>query len=77
MMIYIVSNTKVGAAKDHGENYMKVKPPLVRHLQPNRLLCVSIPETLLHLTLKRQADISADSFAQFFAVFSLVLQEFD
>ena len=31
-------NAKVGAAKDHGENYMKVRPPLVHHLQRNRLL---------------------------------------
>ena len=34
----IIPNTKVGAAKDHGENYMKVKPHLVRHLLRNRLL---------------------------------------
>ena len=33
----IVSNTKVSTAKDHGENYMKVRPPLVHHLQRNRL----------------------------------------
>ena len=26
-------------------------------------LCVSIPETLLHVTLKRRAEISADIFA--------------
>ena len=25
-------------AKDHGKNYMKVTPPLVRYLQCNRLL---------------------------------------
>ena len=30
--LHIIPNTKVGAAKDHGENYMKVRPPLVRHL---------------------------------------------
>ena len=30
--LYISSNTKVSAAKDHGKNYMKVRPPLVRHL---------------------------------------------
>ena len=28
----IVSNAKVGAAKDHGENYRKDSPPLVLHL---------------------------------------------
>ena len=27
----IMSNTKIGAAKDLGENYMKVRPPLVKH----------------------------------------------
>ena len=30
--LYILSNTTDGAAKDHGENYMRVRPPLVRHL---------------------------------------------
>ena len=34
----ILPNTKVSTAKDHGENYMKVRPPLVRHLLLNRLL---------------------------------------
>ena len=37
--LYILSNTKVAAAKDHDENYMKIRLPLVRHrLQRNRLL---------------------------------------
>ena len=36
--LHTLPNTKVGTAKDHGENYMKVRPPLVRHLLPNRLL---------------------------------------
>ena len=31
-------NKKVSGAKDHGENYIKVRPPLVRHLLRNRLL---------------------------------------
>ena len=35
--LHIIANTKVGAAKDHGENYMKVKPHLVCHLLRNRL----------------------------------------
>ena len=30
--LQILSNTKVSAAKDHGENYMNVRPPLVHHL---------------------------------------------
>ena len=27
-----LTNTKIDAAKDHGKNYMEVRPPLVRHL---------------------------------------------
>ena len=30
--LHTIANTKVGASKDHGENYMKARPPLVRHL---------------------------------------------
>ena len=30
--LHILPNTKVSFAKDHGKNYMKVRPPLVRHL---------------------------------------------
>ena len=30
--LHIQPNTEVSAAKDHGKNYMKVRPPLVRHL---------------------------------------------
>ena len=30
-------NEKVSGAKDHGKNYIKVRPPLVRHLLRNRL----------------------------------------
>ena len=30
--LHILSNTKVGASKDPGKNYIKVRPPLVRHL---------------------------------------------
>ena len=29
--LHTLSNGKVGAAKDRGENYMKVRPPLVRY----------------------------------------------
>ena len=30
--LHILSNTKVSAAKDYGENYMEVRPPQVCHL---------------------------------------------
>ena len=36
--LYILPNKKVSAAKDHGENYMNDKKPLVRHLLRNDLL---------------------------------------
>ena len=32
-------------------------------------LCISIPETLLHVTLKRRAEISADIFARLLRYF--------
>ena len=35
---HILSNTEVSAAKDHGQNYMKVRAPLVHHLLRNCLL---------------------------------------
>ena len=34
-------------------------------------LCISIPETLLHVTLKRRAEISADIFARLLQYFFL------
>ena len=34
-------------------------------------LCISIPETLLHVTLKRRAEISADIFARLLRYFFL------
>ena len=42
-----------------------------------QFLCVSIFETLLHVTLRGRGEISADIFAGLFAVVPLVLQEFD
>ena len=36
--LHVLPNTKVSTAKDHGKNYMKVRPPMVRHLLRNRLL---------------------------------------
>ena len=39
----ISSNTKVNLAKDHGENYMTLRPLLARHLLRNRLFhCMHI-----------------------------------
>ena len=34
-------NKKVSGAKNHGENYIKVRPPLIRHLLRNRLLALA------------------------------------
>ena len=34
-------------------------------------MCISIPETLLHVTLKRRAEISADIFARLLRYFFL------
>ena len=31
-----------------------------------QVLCISIPRTLLHVTLKKRAEISADIFARLF-----------
>ena len=42
--LYILPNKKASAAKYHGENYMKDRPPLVRHLLRNRLLFARIPK---------------------------------
>ena len=36
--LHSLPNKKVSGAKDHGKNYIKVRPPLVRHLLGNRLL---------------------------------------
>ena len=36
-----------------------------------QFLCISIPETLLHVTLKRRAEISADIFARLLRYFFL------
>ena len=39
--LHILPNTEVSTAKDHGKNYMKVGPPMVRHLLRNRLFKLS------------------------------------
>ena len=36
--LYILPNKKGGVAKHHGKNYMRDRPPLVRHLLRNDLL---------------------------------------
>ena len=35
--LHSLPNKKVSGAKDHSKNYIKVRPPLVRHLLRNRL----------------------------------------
>ena len=35
--LHSLPNEKASGAKDHGKNYIKVRPPLVRHLLRNRL----------------------------------------
>ena len=35
--LYTLSNIKVSAAKDHGENNIKLTPSLIHHLLRNRL----------------------------------------
>ena len=38
--LHSLPSKKVSGAKDHGKNYIKVRPLLVRHLSRNRLLVV-------------------------------------
>ena len=38
--LHSLPNKKVSGAKNHGKNYIKVRPPLVRHLFRNRLLLI-------------------------------------
>ena len=35
--LHSLPNKKVSGARDHGKNYIKARPPLVRHLLRNRL----------------------------------------
>ena len=35
--LHSLPNGKVSGAKDHGENNIKVRPPMIRHLLRNRL----------------------------------------
>ena len=36
--LYSLPNKNVSSAKDHGKNFIKIRPPLVRHLLRNHLL---------------------------------------
>ena len=40
--LHTLPSTKVSTTKDHGENYMKVRPPLIRHLLLNHLFTIGI-----------------------------------
>ena len=40
--LHSLPTTKISGAKDHGKNYIKVRPPLVRHLLRNRLYHIII-----------------------------------
>ena len=50
--LHSLPNKKVSGAKDHGKNYIKVRPPLVRHLLCNRLLSLRHLETFWHIREK-------------------------
>ena len=52
--LHTLPNKKVSLAKDHGKNYIKVRPPLVGHLFRNRLLKIS-RETTYFVVLALQA----------------------
>ena len=58
--LHSVPNKKVSGAKDHGKNYIKVRPPLVRHLLRNRLftICISVtpfqPQLLRYLVQRQE-----------------------
>ena len=49
--LHSLPNKKVSGAEDHGKNYIKVKPPLVRHLLRNRLLESVIHPSVIALAL--------------------------
>ena len=38
-MSFIAYQIKISGAKDHGKNYIKVRPPLVRHLALSSIIC--------------------------------------
>ena len=60
--LHTLPNTKVSAEKDHGESYMNVRPPLVRHLLRNPLLlCLIVAKVnfnkVYHLNISHQLYI--------------------
>ena len=56
--LHSLPNKKVTGAKDHGKNYIKVRPLLVRHLLRNRLLetILGDPEKDSSLTKNQTKD---------------------
>ena len=59
--LHSLPNKKVSGAKDHGKNYIKVRPPLVSHLLRNRLSLqaeksckISCKEGMLHAVIYLQ-----------------------
>ena len=55
-------NKKVSGAKDHGKSYIKVRPPLVRHLLRNCLLHKNVPSLLLLNMLQHYTHLSGRTF---------------
>ena len=49
--LHSLPNKKVSGAKDHGKNYIKVRPPLVRHLLRNRLFSKSVLDVKMRLVV--------------------------
>ena len=60
--LQILPNTKVTAVKDHGESYMKVRPPLVRHLLHNRLLTIPLRKVWDNLGIFCGGSLPAQRF---------------
>ena len=51
--LHSLPNKKVSGAKDHGKNYIKVRPLLVRHLLRNCLFCVHLSRSLRFLIAEK------------------------
>ena len=59
--LHIMPNKKVSGAKDHGENYIKVRPPPVLHLLRNRLQIKCPAKTCILQILSFQIGVSVGS----------------
>ena len=57
-----LTKTKVSAAKDHGENCMKVGPPLVRHLLRNRLFSFENSEMVQFNQVRATSNLNCTVF---------------